>query len=70
VVLSVKEVVLQLASTIATAQGLPALIPGQCFRASFVQLSRELKMETDLQMKDWVALLAVVVFGFAVFIVT
>ncbi len=69
-VLSVKEVVLQLASTIATVQGLPALIAGQCFRASFVQLSRELKMETDLQMKDWVALLAVVVFGFAVLIVT
>jgi hypothetical protein len=32
--------------------------------------SRELKMETDLQLKDWVALLAVVVFAFAVLIVT
>jgi len=27
-------------------------------------------METDLQLKDWVALLAVVVFAFAVLIVT
>jgi hypothetical protein len=32
--------------------------------------SHELKMETDLQLKDWVALVAFVVFGLTVLIVT
>jgi hypothetical protein len=32
--------------------------------------SQELKMETDLQLKDWVVLVAFVVFGFTVLIVT